>query len=202
MPWPSIIRRMSWISSQITPKSMASCFQVETLVTAVSELVGALTLSPVNHKGLQQGWTQTSLYIQVIHFTRHHTTSHIFSAYLYSTGTQHGNLHPAGWPILFCGHTQEPGLATANTGKKNGRGSGKNAGEWTSTGMTWNCCHVHQPNLQCMVITPLHVLLMAFHECQSTHFSTRGRGSCPTFCWWSWRPMSDGLVKRTTSVVS
>ena len=33
-------------------------------------LVGAL--SPVNHKGLHQGWTQTSLYLQIIHFTSHH----------------------------------------------------------------------------------------------------------------------------------
>ena len=32
----------------------------------------------------------------------------LFIAYLYSAGTQHGNLHPAGWPILFCGPTQEP----------------------------------------------------------------------------------------------
>ena len=44
-----------------------------------------------------------------------------FLAYLYSAGTQHGNLHPAGWPILFCRPTQE----------KIGRGFGKNAGEWT-----------------------------------------------------------------------
>ena len=29
--------------------------------------------------------------------------------------TQHGNLHPVRWPILFCGPTQEPVLATANT---------------------------------------------------------------------------------------
>ena len=40
-----------------------------------------------------------------------------FKAYLYSMGTQHRNLHPAGWPIQFCGPTQEPVLATANTGK-------------------------------------------------------------------------------------
>ena len=32
-------------------------------------------------------------------------------------GTQHGNLHPTGWLILFCGPTLEPVLATANTGK-------------------------------------------------------------------------------------
>ena len=48
-----------------------------------------------------------------------------FLAYLYSAGTQHGTLHEAGWPILFCGPTQEPVLATANTGKKIGRGFGK-----------------------------------------------------------------------------
>ena len=40
-----------------------------------------------------------------------------FLAYLYSVGTKHGNLHPAGWPILDCGPTQEPMLATATTGK-------------------------------------------------------------------------------------
>ena len=74
-------------------------------------------LSSVNHKGLHQGWPQTSLYLQVIHFTSHHTTSHVFLTYLYSTVTQHRNLHPAGCPILFCGPTQEPVLATANTGK-------------------------------------------------------------------------------------
>ena len=32
----------------------------------------------------------------------------LFLAYLYSAGTQHGNPHPAVWPILFCGPTQGP----------------------------------------------------------------------------------------------
>ena len=86
-------------------------------------LVGAL--SPVSHKGLHQGWTQTSIYLQVIYFT-----SHVFWAYLYSAGTQHGILHPAGWSILFCGLTQEPVLVTANAGKNRER-FWKNAGEWT-----------------------------------------------------------------------
>ena len=31
----------------------------------------------------------------------------------------------------MCGPTEKPVLATANTGKKIGRGFGKNAGEWT-----------------------------------------------------------------------
>ena len=54
-----------------------------------SELVGAL--SPENHRGLHQGWTQTSLYLQVIHFTSHHTTSSFLSLF------------------IICGHsTREP----------------------------------------------------------------------------------------------
>ena len=72
----------------------------------LAKLVGAL--SPVNHKGLHRGWTQASLHLQVILFTSDHTTSHVFWAYWYSVGTQHGNLLPAEWPILFCGPTQEP----------------------------------------------------------------------------------------------
>ena len=34
-----------------------------------------------------------------------------FLAYLYSVGTQHRNLHLAGWPFLFCQPTQEPCLS-------------------------------------------------------------------------------------------
>ena len=40
-----------------------------------------------------------------------------FLAYLHSAGIQHGNLHPARWPILFCEPTQEPVLAAANSRK-------------------------------------------------------------------------------------
>ena len=39
---------------------------------------------------------------------------------IYIPQALNGNLHPAGWPILFCGPTQEPVLAKANTGKKSG----------------------------------------------------------------------------------
>ena len=81
----------------------------------VSQLVGAL--SPVSHKGLHQGWTQTSLCFQSYSFHEPSYHKSCFWAYLYSAGTQHGNLHPAGWSILFCGSIQEPVLATANTGK-------------------------------------------------------------------------------------
>ena len=78
-------------------------------VILVSSLVAAL--SSVSHEGLHQSWKQTSFYLKVSHFTSHYTTSHafiLFLAYLYTTGTQHGNLHPARWPSLFCGPTQEP----------------------------------------------------------------------------------------------
>ena len=78
----------------------------------LAKLVGAL--SPVNYKGLHRGWTQASLHVQVISFTSHYTTSHVFClfffwAYLYSAGTQHRNLHPAGWAILICLPTQVVG---------------------------------------------------------------------------------------------
>ena len=34
------------------------------------------------------------------------TIKKCFGAYLHSVSTQHRNLHPAGWPIFFCGPTQ------------------------------------------------------------------------------------------------
>ena len=112
------------------------------------------TLSPVNHWELHQGWTQTSIYLKVIHSRNHYTTSLFcsnhnsnaihnfgrqnqknnntyFGVCLFAASPKHGNLHPAGWPILLCGPTQEPVLATANTGKTRERFWEKNAGEWT-----------------------------------------------------------------------
>ena len=53
-----------------------------------------------------------------------------FLAYLFSKGTQYGNLPPAGWRILLCGPTQEPCVSHSQCWK-NQRGFGKNAGEWT-----------------------------------------------------------------------
>ena len=49
----------------------------EMLKTLVSKLVSSL--SPVNHKGLHQGWKQTSVYLHVIHSKGHYTTSLLFS---------------------------------------------------------------------------------------------------------------------------
>ena len=80
--------------------------------------------------GLNTNFTLSPSYS--FHKSLHHKSCFFFFlAYLYSAGTQHGNLHPARWSILFCGPTQEPVLAAANTGKKLGRSFGKNAGEWT-----------------------------------------------------------------------
>ena len=95
--------------------------------------VGAL--SPVNHKGLYQGWYQTSLYRHIIHYSSNYTTGLFFKNhstnsihnfgmqtkknktyfwdYLFSADTQQAKLHPAVWPILFWG----PAKATINTGK-------------------------------------------------------------------------------------
>ena len=53
-----------------------------------------------------------------------------FGAYLHSASIQHGNLQPAEWPILFCGHAQEPVFATANR-KNSGEVLEKTEGEWT-----------------------------------------------------------------------
>ena len=54
--------------------------------------------------GLNTNFTLSPSYS--FHKSSYHKS--FFWAYLYSAGTKHGSLHPAGWPILFCGHTQEP----------------------------------------------------------------------------------------------
>ena len=91
---------------------------VEIVIFCLFKLAySAGALNPVNHKRLHQSWTQASLYLQVIHFTGHYTTSHVFWACSYSADTQHGNLHPVGWPVLFCGLHRNHVLATANTGE-------------------------------------------------------------------------------------
>ena len=76
--------------------------------------------------GLKTNFTLSPSYS----FQSHSTTIHVFWAYLYSAGTQHGNLHPAGWPILFCGPTQKPCVSRSQH-RKNRERFWKNAGEWT-----------------------------------------------------------------------
>ena len=65
-------------------------------------------------------------------YSFHKSSYHMscFWAYLYSAGTQHGNLHRAGWPVLFCGPTQEPCVSHSQH-RKNRERFWKNAGEWT-----------------------------------------------------------------------
>ena len=131
--WDSLTERKKILNWTLTFKAQSTTKIISGRVTELDgELVSKLVcaLSPVNHKGLHQGWTQTSLYLKVIQSTSHHTTSHVFRAYLYSVGTQHGNLHPARWPILFCGPTQEPCVSQSRH-RKNRERFWKNADEWT-----------------------------------------------------------------------
>ena len=64
-----------------------------------------------------------------------HNNAFTFGVYLYSACTQHGTWHQsscdqwAGWPISFCGPTQERASATDNTGKTRER-LWENEGEW------------------------------------------------------------------------
>ena len=106
----------------VRSSSSSDCWLVGWLVCA---------LSSVSLKGLHQGWTQTSLYPQVIYFPNHHTTSHVFflggfSLFIFrelNTGTclRHGDrFYSAG---LHRNHVS----ATANTGEIR-RGFGRKCG--------------------------------------------------------------------------
>ena len=88
------------VSKNCVPELVSWCLEPSQPLRITSGLKTNFTLSP-SHS---------------FHKSSYHK-SWFFLAYLYSVGTQHGNLHPAGWPILFCGPTQKPVLATANTGK-------------------------------------------------------------------------------------
>ena len=77
---------------------------------------------PSQPQRITPGLNITSLYLQVIYCTSLYTTSNmVFWAHLCSADTRQGNLHPARWSFLFCGPTQEPVLAAANTGTTLGR---------------------------------------------------------------------------------
>ena len=106
--------------SQAQPFLLIWCFEPSQPQRITSGLNTNLTLSP-SYSFHKSSYHKSCFVVVVVV---------VFLAYLYSAGTQHGNLHPAGWPILVCGPTQEPVLATANTGEI-GRGLEKNAGEWT-----------------------------------------------------------------------
>ena len=94
----------------------------------VSQLVSAL--SPVNHKGLHQGRTQTSFSLHVINFTSHHTTSHVFEPIYIPWALTTGTFIRQGDLFYSAGLHRNHVLAKANTGKME-RSFGKNTGEWT-----------------------------------------------------------------------
>ena len=73
--WPD--RRIHWWVDKVIPIYASSPQNWGGGV--ISYLVGAL--NPVNHKGLNESWTQTSHYLKVINFTSHLTISHVFWAY-------------------------------------------------------------------------------------------------------------------------
>ena len=103
--------------------------------TIISYIVSLLLLWAQSTTGdyIRAEHKLNSMYLQVIHFTSHHTTSlflYFFLAYLYSAGTQHRNLHPAGRPISFCGPTQEPCVSHSQHRRYRKR-FWKNAGVWT-----------------------------------------------------------------------
>ena len=111
-----LFRPGSVYSSSSSEKTVAEC-SVTSCVWALFLIVSYLVLS---------AQSATKDYVRAEHKLQSISTLSIsqviihksyFWAYLYSAGTQHGNLHPAGWPILFCGPTQER--------KKTGRGFGK-----------------------------------------------------------------------------
>ena len=65
-------------------------------------------VSPVNHKRIISGLKTNFTLSPTYSFHKSSYQKSCFWAYLYSAGTQHGNLPPVGWPILFCGPTEEP----------------------------------------------------------------------------------------------
>ena len=96
----------------------------------VSKWVGAL--SPVNRKGLHQGWTQTSLCLRVRYFTIHHTTSHVFwgGAFSLFIFCRHSTWEPASGRVTYFILQAYTGTNPTNPGEI-GRGFVKTAGEWT-----------------------------------------------------------------------
>ena len=104
------------------------CFEPSQQQRITSGLNTNFTLSPSYsfHKSLYQRplllKLQLKFYPQFGMQTQKNRNT-CLGVYLYSAGTQHGNLHPTGKHILFYRSTQ--------VSEKPGRGFGKNAGEWT-----------------------------------------------------------------------
>ena len=84
--------------------------------------------SDVRRSKLHQGWTQTSLYLQVIHFTSRIPEVMFFETIYIPRTLNTGTCLRQGDLFYSTGLHRNHVLATANTGEI-GRGFGKNAGE-------------------------------------------------------------------------
>ena len=101
-------------------------FRAENKLQSISYLF----ISPVTTPQVSFSQTTTQILSTISKCKPRKNNDKCFGPYFYSTGTQRGILHPAGWLVLFCVATQELVLATANTGKTREK-FWKNAGEWT-----------------------------------------------------------------------
>ena len=91
-------------------------------------------MSQVNHKGLHQGCTKTSLYLQIIHFTYHKSSYHKSCFCSLFTFRGHSTREPASSRVtcfVLPAYTGTGVSHSQHSKKKNGKGFGKNAGEWT-----------------------------------------------------------------------
>ena len=88
-------------------------------------------MNQVNHKGLHQGRTQTSLYLQVIHF--HKSSYHKSCILSLSIFRGHSTREPASSRVTY--YTlrayKEAGVSHSQHRKKSAEVLEKNAGEWT-----------------------------------------------------------------------
>ena len=99
--------RVRWNETQIINHSTSKHI--------ASNLVGAL--SPVNHKGLPKGRTQPSLYLQVIHFTSHHTQVMFFQPVYIPRALNTGTYTRRGDLFDSAGLHRNHESVTANTGE-------------------------------------------------------------------------------------
>ena len=102
------------ITNDIWPELPEEPAMFRRKVTTLQQRKLAGALSPVNHTGLHQGWTQTSIYRQAIHSTSHYTTGLFpLKRQLLSTISERKNKQTKRimfWSLfMFRGHsTQEP----------------------------------------------------------------------------------------------
>ena len=85
-------------------KNGHACSRYSVLMLPVSQFVSGC-FQPSQPQRITSGLKTNFSISPSYSFHSHHTTSHIFRACWYSTGTQYGNLHPAGWAISFYGPT-------------------------------------------------------------------------------------------------